>query len=185
MYKGRISVLDIFEYYPDRLPYLRNEIYARYGRPFVNKVYQDYFNRQRWYRLRGDYTDAWLSDADKYNAELIRAIEQAPAGTEAILARNIEYSSRKYTVSFGQSEVLVAEDDDSYSSYGLNEFEMDSYVMVGDWAILYDTRAGSSVLAFRLDHRTRSITASDRGSLDEDVLNSLIRAQHKPPRLTR
>jgi hypothetical protein len=56
-----ISVLDILEYYPDRLPYLRNEVYARYGRPFVTREYQDYFNRQRWYTVRSDYTDAWAS----------------------------------------------------------------------------------------------------------------------------
>jgi len=44
-----MKVTDFLDYYPDRLDIVRNEAYARYGRPFLNKKYKDYFSAQSWY----------------------------------------------------------------------------------------------------------------------------------------
>ena len=57
----------------------RNEIYARYGRLFVNQDLQDYFWSQAWYNgyIAPDSFDAsWMSDVDRQNATLMRQIEE-------------------------------------------------------------------------------------------------------------
>jgi hypothetical protein len=180
----RITVLDVLEYYPDRLPYLRNEIYARYGRSFVTKAYQDYFNRQSWYRIRNDYTDDWLSEADKYNAELLRDVEQAPsaADTMALLERNVQYRSARTVLTFGSFQVREADNDAYFEIYGGYESPQ-PYVIAGDWVLLYDDPSSSlyHVSAYRLDHRRREITAwpSGRVRVPAAVSTPLVQAQEK------
>lgn len=59
--------------------YRRNEIYARYGRPFKNDAVRSAFEKNTWYKVAEDYTDDWLTEADKANAKLIRSFEgEAP-----------------------------------------------------------------------------------------------------------
>jgi hypothetical protein len=184
--RGRkITVLDILEYYPERLPYLRNEVYARYGRAFVTRVYQDYFNRQSWYKIQNNYTDDWLSGADKYNAELIRAIEQAPAAAETldILLRNIEYQSKDHLLTFSRYEVMEKSSGkgyDMYSGWG-GIASSSAYFIVGDWVLTagYSYRGRVEVYAYRLDHRTRSITAVASGSVEERILEPLKQARNR------
>jgi hypothetical protein len=181
----KITVLDILEYYPERLPYLRNEVYARYGRPFVNKEYQDYFNRQSWYRIRSDYTDDWLSEADKYNAELIRTIEQAPAAAETldILLQNIEYRSEDHFLTFNAREVMEKSPGDSYDMYsGWGGIASSSpYFIVGDWVLTtgYSYQGRIEVYAYRLNHRTRRITATAHDSVGVRILEPLEQAMDK------
>jgi hypothetical protein len=185
-----ITVLDILDYYPDRLPYLRNEVYARYGRSFVTKAYQDYFNRQSWYRIRDDYTDDWLSGADRYNAELLRAIEQAPSAADSLsrVQRNVEYTSvsSQRRLIFGSSEAMEADKDDSFEIYGRSVYGSGSvkpYVIIGDWVLLYDYTSSplstktTTVNAYRLNHGARTVTASASGQVTKAVLDPLIRAQ--------
>jgi hypothetical protein len=177
-----ITVFDILEYYPDQLPYLRNEVYARYGRGFVTKVYQDYFNRQSWYRIRNDYTDDWLSSADKRNAELLRAVEQAPsvADTIALLERNVEYRSSRTILTFGSSGVIEADNNEYFEIYG-KYLSSQPYVIIGDWVIVYHGSSSSyDVSAYRIDHRARGITAwTGRERVSAAVFTPLIRAQEK------
>jgi hypothetical protein len=187
----KVGVLDILEYYPGRLAYLRNEIYARYGRPFVNQVYQAYFNRQSWYRVQSNYTDAWLSEADKYNAELLRAIEQAPpvADTLAALERNFSsYDSSEYSLAFDGATVIEVEVDEYYSIYGYNHGTTKSYIVIGDWVVVYGGIYGIDdgvVHAYLLDHGTRKITAHAERYVEDSVINPLIRAQNRPARIPR
>jgi hypothetical protein len=187
---NEISVLDILEYYPDRLPYLRNEIYARYGRPFVNKEYQDYFRRQSWYRIRNGYTDAWLSRADRYNAELIRSIEQAPAPADILstLRLGLEYRSPDIENAPGGRLLLfnlseVVESEVSFDLYGRNETSPNTrkYLVIGDWVVLYSAPSAKKyrVSAYRLNHQAKTITARAEGILDESALNFLIQAQNR------
>jgi hypothetical protein len=179
----RISVLDILEYYPDRLPYLRNEVYARYGRPFATRAYQDYFYLQGWYRIRSDYSDDWLSAADRYNAELIRAIEQAPSAGEtlSLLGRNAEYQSRENILVFGAARVIESDRDEYFEIYGGNTGADSPYLVIGDWVILYDDPSSGfyRVTAYRLDHKARAITASTRGRIPAAVFTPLVRAQDR------
>ncbi|MDR1239044.1 MAG: YARHG domain-containing protein [Treponema sp.] len=181
----RITALDILEYYPDRLPYLRNEIYARYGRSFVTRAYQDYFNQQGWYRIRSNYTDDWLSGTDKYNAELLRAMEQAPpaADTLELLLRNIEYRSASHLLTFNDREVMERDSNEGYGMYSGWGGTASSrpYFIVGDWVLT----AGSSyqgrveVYAYRLNHTTKRITTTANAYMDEKVLEPLRQARDR------
>ena len=57
----------------------RNEIYARYGRLFVNQDLQDYFWSQAWYNgyiAPESFGASWMSDVDRKNATLMRQIEE-------------------------------------------------------------------------------------------------------------
>jgi hypothetical protein len=55
---------------------LRNEIYARHGRPFKTKWIADAFRRYAWYTVRGDYSDAELSAVERANIALITSREE-------------------------------------------------------------------------------------------------------------
>jgi hypothetical protein len=184
----KISVLDILAFYPDRIPYLRNEIYARYGRPFVTPEYQAYFNRRHWYRIRSNYTDDWLSEADKYNAELLRAIEMAPSAAEVLdtIVDKVEYRSSEYILSFNRYVAIEEEVNGYFANYGRN-YDEDSnwpYVIVGDWVILYRRESSGSSRVYyakacrlELSQREGTITACAEGYVMDTILDPLISAQ--------
>lgn len=91
----------------ERLPYLRNEIYARYGRPFKNAKLRAHFMSQPWYREVPTYADHQLTPADQANAKLIRSFEG-------------DSPSRKYQVGrlyFADATSLVISDDPSFYGF--------------------------------------------------------------------
>ncbi|MBI3930061.1 MAG: YARHG domain-containing protein [Armatimonadetes bacterium] len=53
------------------LTLIRNEIFARHGRPFVDEELRRYFLSQGWYSPDPDYNDSRLSNVEKKNAALI------------------------------------------------------------------------------------------------------------------
>lgn len=54
---------------------LRNEIYARHGRPFKTLWLQQYFGSQMWYDPNDNFKDEEVSGTDKTNVETIVAYE--------------------------------------------------------------------------------------------------------------
>ncbi len=60
-----------------QLTLMRNEIYARHGRPFNNKYVRNYFLSQSWYSPNSNYRDSWLSGLERENAEYIRDYQTA------------------------------------------------------------------------------------------------------------
>lgn len=69
---------------------LRNEVYARHGRPFQTSWLAENFRRYSWYRPRKDYADAELTPAERANIAVITAREQR---------LHEELASRELTVS--------------------------------------------------------------------------------------
>ena len=55
---------------------LRNEVYARHGRPFRTKWIADAFRQYAWYTPRDDYSDAELSAVERANIALITRREE-------------------------------------------------------------------------------------------------------------
>jgi hypothetical protein len=55
---------------------LRNEVYARHGRPFRTPWLAQEFRMHPWYKPRADYSDAELSPVERANIALITAREQ-------------------------------------------------------------------------------------------------------------
>jgi hypothetical protein len=55
---------------------LRNEIYARHGRPFKDAELRSYFESLDWYRPDPAFDEASLSPTERANAELIQRMER-------------------------------------------------------------------------------------------------------------
>jgi hypothetical protein len=55
---------------------LRNEVYARHGRPFQTAWLASYFRQEPWYIPRKDYSDAELSSTERANIALITKREE-------------------------------------------------------------------------------------------------------------
>jgi hypothetical protein len=55
---------------------LRNEVYARHGRPFQTPWLADYFRSEPWYAPRKDFSDAELSATERANIALITKREE-------------------------------------------------------------------------------------------------------------
>ena len=87
----------------------RNEIYARYGRPFKNDAVRSAFEKEAWYKVADDYTDDWLTEADKANAKLIRSFEgEAPERTGQVGA----------LMFMNDSELVISDDPSMYGFVG-------------------------------------------------------------------
>ena len=54
---------------------MRNEIYARYGRPFQTPAVQNHFSSQGWYRVNPNYYDGLLTGLEASNARTISGYE--------------------------------------------------------------------------------------------------------------
>lgn len=63
------------------LRFLRNAIYAQYGRGFQDAQMQDYFNQQWWYEPNPNYSDSSLTKEDKQALEFILKCEKQRAKT--------------------------------------------------------------------------------------------------------
>ncbi|OHD17272.1 MAG: hypothetical protein A2087_12275 [Spirochaetes bacterium GWD1_61_31] len=90
----RIKLSQLFAVRDSMLPYLRNEIFARYGRPFTTAAYRNYFMAKSWYREVAAYNDSWVPANEKYNAELIKDLENPPlpaANFSQLLLSKLEY----------------------------------------------------------------------------------------------
>jgi hypothetical protein len=55
---------------------MRNEIFARYGRPFGSEDLHQYFTKKSWYKVNPDYSDELLNEIDRQNILLIREVEE-------------------------------------------------------------------------------------------------------------
>jgi hypothetical protein len=65
------------------LTLMRNEIYARHGRPFDNSYIRSYFNSQGWYSPDSHYSDSRLNSNERYNADFIRSYQIRHFGSAA------------------------------------------------------------------------------------------------------
>lgn len=69
---------------PSGFRVLRNEIFARYGRPFQSEDLQAHFGAQFWYSVNDDYTDDLLTPVDQQNIALIKSFEGDAAKAAAM-----------------------------------------------------------------------------------------------------
>jgi hypothetical protein len=62
------------------LSILRNEIYARRGRPFKNSKIRELFLSHDWYKVNPNYSDSMLTADDLACIRVIRNLEKSPPG---------------------------------------------------------------------------------------------------------
>lgn len=72
----KITEADIVGLTPWQLKVARNELYARYGRPFVHKDLACYFQKQSWYVMDPSFTESRLSSLEQNNAVTILNYEK-------------------------------------------------------------------------------------------------------------
>lgn len=94
---------------------MRNEIYARHGKPFKTFELDQYFGGQAWYKLDLEYKDDRLAETEKHNATLILEKEKtlltdnllSIGGSSRLNLSNI-YNRRQFgTFSKGDQEKLA------------------------------------------------------------------------------
>jgi hypothetical protein len=71
-----ISDNDLQRFSKKDVQLIRNEIYARHGRPFVTPWIREYFQSKPWYRVNPRFSDNLLSDIEKTNVQVIVAYEK-------------------------------------------------------------------------------------------------------------
>jgi len=76
----------ICDYYPTQLRILRNEILAKYGRPFKSRDLRGYFQATSWYRANPAYHDGLLTAIDQENIQRVLAMENMATENFGLLA---------------------------------------------------------------------------------------------------
>lgn len=66
-----------------QLTLMRNEIYARHGRPFDNPTIRAHFMSQGWYSPNSNYRESWLTRLESNNAAAIASYQKRVYGTPA------------------------------------------------------------------------------------------------------
>ena len=55
---------------------MRNEVFAKHGRPFQDPLLKAYFESRPWYRANSGYSDALLTERERRNAGFIQQYQQ-------------------------------------------------------------------------------------------------------------
>jgi hypothetical protein len=70
---------------PRGLRVLRNEIFAKYGRPFADRDLRDHFQDTTWYVANPAYHDGLLTEIDNENVRRILAVEKRSTDSFGLL----------------------------------------------------------------------------------------------------
>ena len=148
---------------PDELRLVRNEVYARHGRPFKSEDLQAHFKATGWYQERADYSDSLLTQHDLANAALIQSFEGDTA-KQHVLSRG-EYSGDD-GVGVAFTDATAAEVMDGSGDIYNWTRESRHWVALGEWVVTWE--GGSStwrptdtsmrkVQLWRLNHSNGSV----------------------------
>ena len=176
-----ITVLDLVPFYPDGMGRLRNEIFARYGRSFRTPAYQDYFNTKPWYRIVTGYRESWPTERDMENAQLILSVERSTLSAEATVEQVlevIEYTSGRATLTFTSRDTVIWSDPRvDFGMYGLDGYDLTQlqWIPFGNWVLVYEPgNREYSVVAYRIDHESASISDPVWEEIDRSVFEALM-----------
>jgi hypothetical protein len=182
----KIRATYVLEYYPDRLDIIRNEIYAKYGRPFVNKKYRDYFSAQSWYVEKPNYSDDWLTEYDRYNANFILSIEKVGHCYNAIVVakkNGIIYEGLHpihFPLFTSRTSAIGSEDLDKKPFI---TFEDRNWLVIGNWVIVYKQLEGAyekgryMTQNFLIDTITKKQIDYEVDIVDRDIFERFITRQ--------
>lgn len=170
------TVFDLMEVAPERWPYIRNEIFARYGRAFRTPAYQDHFDAQSWYKVRPNYNESWVPPRERAIAQAILGVERPAHTPEQLRARvleQIEYAGDQASLTFTGSQTVVWTDPSVAFTYGISgdrphNLQWRAY---GDWVLVLSEsfyHGGYAAVAYRLDHATGTIGTRHIGSFTEE-----------------
>lgn len=193
--KEGLFLPDLFAIEDDELPYLRNEIFARYGRPFTTDKYRNYFIAQSWYREVPDYQDSWIPAIERENSTLMMNLEKSATTREAFvqaILRNISYDnpeSGAVLMIGGRDSAAYFPEGMPYAYGGYAEYyiqeRMMSSVVWGDWLILYAEVLGAktgkkyTVICLRLNHDTAHIVEEQRVEVSAATFDEFLKRRSR------
>jgi hypothetical protein len=145
-----VSLRELVGYSTSELGFLRNEIFAKYGRTFRTAKYQQHFDQQSWYVRKPEFQDSWLNPTDYLNINIILSVERpavAPADVVAKLLDEVEYSipSGPYT---NDTILFLSRNRATYQETIWNPYFNDvteiqyNYIILGDFLLLWDPENG-------------------------------------------
>jgi hypothetical protein len=169
--KKRLAIADVV--YPDleQLARMREEVYAKYGRPIQDTRFSSYFERTRWYKVNPFYSDSMLNHTDKANIKLINDfLVENPTDVALFkrITRQYEYRSAdgKHYIRFVDARRCVVgfpENDDHNHSvvpYFFQPEQEFEYVVAG--GKIYLRQYGNTEVKLDVDNkRLISITTKD------------------------
>jgi hypothetical protein len=97
----------------EELAFIRNEIYAKYGREFITPKYRNYFNSKEWYKVNPHFSDDFLNETDKKNVALILSLEKSPKTSKTSAEKATdkpEYTYKEIEVELYPDKILIPED---------------------------------------------------------------------------
>jgi len=158
-----LRISDVFFKDLDELTKLREEIYARYGRPIEGNMLKLYFLSTRWYKENPLYTEDMLTDADKFNIRRINdflVVNDDDAALFNAIIKQYEFftKDRKYSIRFINSrECMIAgakydeiSGNDGVVPYFFEEGWIMSFI-VAEQEIYISDPAGESISTVKLD----------------------------------
>jgi hypothetical protein len=99
---------DVIQKTNTELGYLRNEIYARYGRAFHTPKYSAFFKKQSWYKINAEYSDDLLTSIDKQNVKLILSLEKPSKKDTALSSHVIKKKWKTITINNNKMKIVFA-----------------------------------------------------------------------------
>jgi len=112
----RLKSTDLDSIFDDRLPFIRNEIYARHGYKFSKPLYQKYFEDQEWYNPAENNKTIELNETEKFNAAFIKETEDKRAVRKKVIRNYLEKQKQR----------------DQYAGDYLKKIDLDSIRYCGD-----------------------------------------------------
>lgn len=170
------NVFHLMELEPERWPYIRNEIFARYGRSFRTPAYQDHFDARSWYKVRPNYNESWVPPRERAIAQTILSVERPAHTPEQLRSRvleQIEYQGDQASLTFTGPQTVVWTDPGVAFTYGISgdrphNLQWRAY---GDWIVVLSRprfEEGYYAVAYRLDHATGTIGMQHTDYLSEE-----------------
>ncbi|HEQ72667.1 MAG TPA: YARHG domain-containing protein [Spirochaetia bacterium] len=170
----KLRFADVIDASLEELARLREELYARYGRPIRDERFVSYFRNTRWYRENPYYTDDWLTGVDTYNLKLINDFLEVNNNDEALFAdivRRYEFSTadKKHVIRFinaRQCQVSFDNQPDfQVVPYFFNDNEIFNFKVAGGKIYIYNE---SSISLVTLDMKKKTLMKITH---EEDINN--------------
>ena len=151
----KLGPWDVAALVGEDLRIVRNEIYARHGRPFQTADMKAHFEAQPWYTEDPAYSDARLTANDKANAALIQSFE--PDGQNPVKVG--EFSGETGLMFVDKQTAVIIEGSDMYEATRTER----RWKGMGDWVVTWsDTgdwaQSGDRQL-WKLDHKKHRVVS--------------------------
>jgi len=108
-----LTLEDLQDKTKEELAFLRNEIYAKYGRKFITPKYRKYFGSKEWYKVNPYFSDDFLKETDKKNVALLLSLEKTSKDYKTKTEEKTdepEYNYKRLELELTPDRILIPEE---------------------------------------------------------------------------